>query len=294
MPTDYRAAPVAADVVAANADYLDAGQQSDLPPAGRSPSPASSRPQHDDPAGKDYSPVLPGEGDNDYARYMRTGVLLSLQRRPDQAVHRDELLFQTVHQTTELWLKHACFEIAEAARQIRSGSLETATRLLGRAALGMELITGQLEMLRHLGPWDFQTIRIGALGHGSGFESPGWQAVQTCSDQLAAAFTALLEEQDINLIALYRASPDAALYRLAEALIEWDERVSLWRVRHYKVATRIIGHQVVGTKGTPVDVLTRLIAHKFFPELWRVRTELTLAGPLATQTGQAAARAEAR
>jgi tryptophan 2,3-dioxygenase len=49
------------------------------------------------------------------------------------------------------------------------------------------------------------------------------------------------------------------------------------------VATRIIGHQVVGTKGTEVDTLARLIAHKFFRELWQVRTELTLTGPMGDQ-----------
>jgi len=59
-----------------------------------------------------------------------------------------------------------------------------------------------------------------------------------------------------------------------------DELVSLWRVRHYKVATRIIGTQAIGTQGTPVDTLTRLIEHKFFPRLWQVRSELTQAGPM--------------
>jgi tryptophan 2,3-dioxygenase len=40
------------------------------------------------------------------------------------------------------------------------------------------------------------------------------------------------------------------LYQLAEALIEWDERVTMWRIRHYKVVARVIGDQVVGTQGT--------------------------------------------
>ncbi len=52
-------------------------------------------------------------------------------------------------------------------------------------------------------------------------------------------------------------------------------------MRHYKVTTRIIGHQVSGTQGTPVEMLTKLIAHKFFPELWEVRTHLTDTGPMA-------------
>lgn len=230
---------------------------------------------------KDYSqPVLAGEGDTDYARYMRTDTLLSLQRRPEDMVHRDELLFQTVHQSTELWLKLACYEVAEATDQMRAGATDVAVRLLGRAALGVELVTHQLEMLRHLAPWDFQVIRT-VLGHGSGFESPGWRSVQRVSGELARELDRLVETQAVDLVQVYRGSPEAPLYRLAEAMIEWDERVSVWRVRHYKIATRVIGHEVVGTKGTPVDTLARLISHKFFPELWRVRTELTETGPMS-------------
>ena len=64
---------------------------------------------------RDYSvPVLPNEGKDDYERYMRTDTLLSLQRMPEEVVHRDELLFQIVHQSTELWLKLACSELVEA------------------------------------------------------------------------------------------------------------------------------------------------------------------------------------
>ena len=65
------------------------------------------------------------------------------------------------------------------------------------------------------------------------------------------------------------------LYQLAEALMEWDELINLWRIRHYKVVARVIGDSVVGTQGTPVEVLGRLVHHVFFPELWRVRNELT-------------------
>jgi tryptophan 2,3-dioxygenase len=38
---------------------------------------------------------------------------------------------------------------------------------------------------------------------------------------------------------------------------------------------RIIGDQVVGTQGTPVEVLGRLIHKSFYPELWQVRNDLT-------------------
>ena len=229
---------------------------------------------------KDYAvPILDGPGENDYARYMRTDELLSLQRGPDERVYHDELLFQTVHQSTELWLKHACSEIEEAIAQMERGQIDAAARLLARASLGIELITQQLEMLRHLMPWSFQLVRT-VLGHGSGFESPGWNATRRVSRQLSSAFDALLERHDVDLGELYRGSPDEPMYRLAEALIEWDDRIASWRARHFKIATRIIGHGAVGTKGTPVDALAGLLSQKFFPRLWRVRSELTATGPL--------------
>jgi tryptophan 2,3-dioxygenase len=43
-----------------------------------------------------HAPVLPGRGASDYERYLRTDELLSLQKTPEEQVHHDELLFQTV------------------------------------------------------------------------------------------------------------------------------------------------------------------------------------------------------
>jgi tryptophan 2,3-dioxygenase len=229
---------------------------------------------------RDYSEqILDGDGADDYARYMRTDTLLSLQRRPEEVVHRDELLFQVVHQSTELWLKLGCSELGEAVRRIQDDELDHAVELLRRATLGIELVTHQLEMMRHLSPWDFQTIRT-VLGHGSGADSPGWRSIQKHGRGLERAFAALVRERRIDIAELYRSRQHSAEHRLAEAMIEWDERVSLWRVRHYKTATRVIGNQVVGTQGTPVEVLAKLIEYKFFPELWKVRTELTDTGPM--------------
>jgi tryptophan 2,3-dioxygenase len=62
---------------------------------------------------------------------------------------------------------------------------------------------------------------------------------------------------------------------VAELLTDWDERLTLWRVRHFKVVERIIGFDSVGTQGTPVELLGRLINHRYYPELWSVRNTLT-------------------
>ncbi len=225
---------------------------------------------------EDYSqPVLPGGGASDYERYLRTDDLLALQKTPQEMVHRDELLFQTVHQSSELWLKLGCFEVETATEHVRAHEVAAALRLLRRASDCLKIATQLLDMLEHMSPWEYQTIRA-VLGHGSGFDSPGFRNIRRVSPSLGEAFNALRHEQNLSLVDVYvRGRELEELYQLAEALIEWDERVSVWRFRHYKVVARVIGDEVVGTQGTPVELLGGLIKNKMYPELWQVRNELT-------------------
>jgi tryptophan 2,3-dioxygenase len=220
-------------------------------------------------------PILPGAGASDYERYLRTDELLSLQKPPEEQAHRDELLFQTVHQSSELWLKLAVTEVGEAAALVRGGDLPGALRLLRRANLCLSLITEQLDMLEHIAPWEYHEVRR-VLGHGSGFDSPGFRAIREVTPDLSAALREALGRAGLTVVELYQAGREHEdLYQLAEQVIEWDERVNIWRYRHYKVITRVIGAHVVGTQGTPVEVLGRLIEQSFCPELWEARDQLT-------------------
>ncbi len=220
-------------------------------------------------------PILPGEGASDYERYLRTDELLALQKTPAEWAHRDELLFQTVHQSSELWLKHASFEVETATELIQSRDLAGAIRLLRRATLGISLITDQLAMLEQLSPWEYQEVRR-VLGHGSGFDSPGFKRIRQVSPALGQAFTDLLRDNGLTVLELYqRGREHEDLYQLAELLTDWDERLTLWRVRHFKTVERIIGFGVVGTQGTPVELLGKLINHRYYMELWNVRNRLT-------------------
>ena len=55
------------------------------------------------------------------------------------------------------------------------------------------------------------------------------------------------------------------MYDLAEALIEFDERVGIWRDVHVKMVQRVIGGGAIGTQGTPVAVLAGLTTHRLYP-----------------------------
>jgi tryptophan 2,3-dioxygenase len=220
-------------------------------------------------------PVLPGDGGSDYERYLRTDDLLALQKRPDEWVHRDELLFQSVHQTSEIWLKLAWNEAEEAGRLIEAGDRAAAIRLLRRANDCFKLVTLALDMLEHMSPWEYTEVRK-VLGHGSGFDSPGFREIRRVAKPLGEAFHAARERAGLSLVEVYTQGREHEdLYQLAEQLIELDERVIVWRVRHFKVVQRVIGADVVGTQGTPVEIMGRLIHHSFYPELWDVRNTLT-------------------
>jgi tryptophan 2,3-dioxygenase len=224
---------------------------------------------------EEFQPILPGEGASDYERYLRTDELLALQKGPEEWVHRDELLFQTVHQSSEIWLKHAWMEAEEATRLIEARDVAGALRLLRRACAAVKYVEGFLEHLEQMSPWEYQEVRR-VLGHGSGFDSPGFRGIRHVSPGLYGAFDSLRRERGLTLLDVYTQGREHEdLYQLAEALTEWDERVGVWRFRHFKVVARIIGEDVVGTQGTPVELLAGLIKYKMYPELWTVRTDLT-------------------
>ena len=225
---------------------------------------------------EDYSePVLPGLGASDYERYLRTDELLALQPEAATWAHRDELLFTTVHQSSELWLKLAWNEVEEATRLLEGGELGAAIRLLRRASLCLQYVAGQLDMLEQMSPWEYQVIRK-KLGHGSGFDSPGFREIRRVTPPLGQALSGQLRQRGLSVVDLYvQGREHEELYQLAECLIEWDERLTLWRMRHYKVVSRIIGDEVVGTQGTPVELLGGMIKQRFFPELWDARNRLT-------------------
>lgn len=64
------------------------------------------------------------------------------------------------------------------------------------------------------------------------------------------------------------------LYQLAEKLVDVEDWLQQWRFRHMKTVERIIGFKT-GTGGSSgVNYLRHVLDHRFFPELWDLRTKL--------------------
>ena len=80
---------------------------------------------------------------------------------------------------------------------------------------------------------------------------------------------------DAALLSLYRTMQPRPLYHFVESLMEHDELIRLWRLHHVLMVERIIGMKP-GTGGSSGAAYLRgTTQRRFFPELWKVRGDLS-------------------
>ncbi|MCB9642826.1 MAG: tryptophan 2,3-dioxygenase [Myxococcales bacterium] len=79
------------------------------------------------------------------------------------------------------------------------------------------------------------------------------------------------------LVHIYRNPLDQMpLYLLTESMVDFDSQLAHWRDHHVRVVSRVIGLKP-GTGGSSgVDYLERTTRKQCFPQLWEVRTRLSL------------------
>jgi tryptophan 2,3-dioxygenase len=219
--------------------------------------------------------VLDGKGKTDYEKYLKTVDLLACQKSPEELVHPDELLFQIVHQTAELWMKLENHELGRARELIQNQECLEAASLIRRVTEIHKVLTQQIHVLESMSPWDYQTIRR-ILGKGSGLESPGFQKLLLLAPTLWSPFEKMLNQRGITIDQVFTERKDhQSVYLLAEAMAELDERFQIWRFHHIKLVEREIGGKVKSLKGRAIDFLSENLEQRLYPELWEVRNRLT-------------------
>ncbi len=113
--------------------------------------------------------------DLSYSSYLCLEPLLSLQQPRSQA--HDELLFITIHQASELWMKLASFELASAMQDVGGGELGSALKKLARVSRIQVLLTESWNVLATMTPSDYSAFRD-SLGESSGFQSYQYRALE--------------------------------------------------------------------------------------------------------------------
>jgi tryptophan 2,3-dioxygenase len=210
----------------------------------------------------------------EYERYLRVPELLALQKPKESRTHEDELLFQTVHQVEELWMKACDDEITRLSPALAEGRFETARAGLHRIYLMEKLMGEQLRLLETMAPLAYFHIRKG-LGHGSGLESPGFSLLIKSSHKVDEAFGVACRTKNVTMVDLLRDPfKDAELFAVAEAMIDVDQAFQNFRYQHLQLVRRIIGSGTPSLKGNAIELLEKNAKHAFFPALWQAREVL--------------------
>lgn len=179
-----------------------------------------------------------------YGGYLHLDRLLSAQHPVSRPEHHDELLFITVHQSTELWFKLVLHELRGVTDRLAADQLQPALKGLARVKHIQRTLTDQWSVLATLTPSEYAEFR-GALGSSSGFQSDQYRAVEF-----------LLGNKNAALLELYADDP-----RAHALLTETLTRPSLYDEFLRHLARH--GHAV------PDALLHRDVtrAHTFTPEL---------------------------
>jgi tryptophan 2,3-dioxygenase len=226
--------------------------------------------------GTHTGPILEGRGDSDYERYVRVPELLELQKPVDELSHPEERLFQTTHQAAELWLHHVDYEIGRAIKLIAADDVALAAELIDRCARIINLLRQQIVILETMAPVDYHVIRTSSLGRGSGQESPGFAKLLEVGKRVWPVFESLLGRRSLTVIEIERTPRQhAEMFRLVQAMLDYDEAFLNWRYSHMRLAFRVIGSKVMSLKNVPAAQLEQGTREPLFPELWETISTLT-------------------
>lgn len=246
-----------------------------------------------------------------YGSYLRVEDLVALQQPLSSPPHHDEMLFIIIHQVYELWFKQILHEMTAVIRELDAGELLPVAKIFRRVHTIQRLLEQQIDVLETMTPQEFNAFRD-HLNPASGFQSIQFRELEflcgvrreetlkyiEMNDAQRGRLERRLKEPSLydrvkallarrgfpsgthdELLGSFKAiytkpQENYDLYLLLEDLIEFDERFLLWRGRHVRMVERMIGAKK-GTGGSlGAAYLATTLEHRFFPELWEVRTHL--------------------
>ena len=247
-----------------------------------------------------------------YGSYLRLPQLLDAQHLESDPPAHDELLFITIHQVYELWFQQLLHEATNARQAMYDGKLWWAQHLLNRMHVIERVLVQQIDVLETMTPQDFLEFRQ-RLAPASGFQSVQFRELEFLSGakdpSYVERFRGLTEAEkkdldarlaepsmwdafldvlrghelpcgtDAEVLASLRGvahdrSQYAAIWAVAEGLLQHDELAAQWRARHVTMVERMIGGKsgTGGSSGAPY--LRSRLALRYYPLLWDLRSEL--------------------
>jgi tryptophan 2,3-dioxygenase len=166
----------------------------------------------------------------DFSKSMSYGDYLSLDsilhaQNPLSPDH-NEMLFIIQHQTSELWMKLALYELRAALARVRRDELPPAFKMLARVSRIMEQLVQAWSVLATMTPSEYTAMRP-YLGSSSGFQSYQYRQIEF-----------VLGNKNAQMLKPYAHRPEvlAEVKQTLEAPSFYDEVVRLLARRGFSIA----------------------------------------------------------
>jgi len=163
-----------------------------------------------------------------YRSYLRLPELLACQQPLSDA--HDELLFISIHQASEIWLKLALHELYAARALVAADDLRPAFKMMTRVARIQEQMIRSWEVLATMTPADYTRMRD-KLGTSSGFQSDQYREMEF-----------VLGNKDAAMVDVQADDPEAQgrlRMRLAQPSL-YDEALRLLARRGFDIPDGVI------------------------------------------------------
>jgi tryptophan 2,3-dioxygenase len=110
-----------------------------------------------------------------YAQYLKLDKLLDAQS--PLSFQHDEMLFITIHQVSELWMKLCLHELNATVDCVRRDDLGPTFKMLARVSTIQQQLLQSWDVLATITPYDYSAFR-NALGKSSGFQSAQYRLLE--------------------------------------------------------------------------------------------------------------------
>jgi|TARA_R100000501_G_scaffold17834_1_gene34231 tryptophan 2,3-dioxygenase len=154
--------------------------------------------------------------DMTYSDYLGLDQLLSATQ-PRSDAH-DEMLFITIHQASELWMKLTLHELNAARAAIIADDLNPAFKMMARVSRIQHQLIQSWEVLSTMTPSDYSVVRP-HLGTSSGFQSAQYRLIEYLLGNKNPKMTAVHEGRGTDYELLRAAERQPSLYDEALRLL---------------------------------------------------------------------------
>ncbi len=110
-----------------------------------------------------------------YSQYLNLDKLLDAQH--PLSYQHDEMLFISIHQVSELWMKLCLHELHATIDCVRRDDLGPTFKMLARVSTIQQQLLQSWDVLATITPYDYSAFR-NTLGRSSGFQSPQYRQLE--------------------------------------------------------------------------------------------------------------------